>query len=37
MPTITAEPANGEVAFEVEEGRKLVLGLEDNGVDILHR
>ena len=37
MPTITAETANGEVAFEAEEGRKLVLVLEDNGVDILHR
>lgn len=37
MPTITAETANGEVAFEVDEGRKLVLALEDNGVDILHR
>lgn len=23
--------------FEVEKGRKLVLALEDNGVDILHR
>jgi len=34
---ITAETANGQVAFEVEEGRKLVLRLEDNGVDILHR
>lgn len=37
MPTITAETANGEVAFEADEGRKLVLALEDNGVDILHR
>ncbi|MEO6589259.1 MAG: 2Fe-2S iron-sulfur cluster-binding protein [Pyrinomonadaceae bacterium] len=37
MPKITAETANGQVAFEVEEGRKLVLCLEDNGVDILHR
>jgi ferredoxin len=37
MPRIVAETANGEVAFTVEEGRKLVLGLEDNGVDILHR
>lgn len=34
---IIAEAAQGSVAFEVEEGRKLVLGLEDNGVDILHR
>ncbi len=37
MPKITAEAAGGKVVFEVEEGRKLVLGLEDNGVDILHR
>ncbi len=37
MPTITAETANGEVAFSAEKGRKLVLCLEDNGVDILHR
>lgn len=37
MHTITAETAQGKVAFEVEEGRKLVLCLEDNGVDILHR
>ena len=37
MPTIKAETANGEVAFEAEKGRKLVLSLEDNGVDILHR
>ncbi len=37
MPTITAETANGEVAFEAAEDRKLVLALEDNGVDILHR
>lgn len=37
MPKITAETANGKVAFEAEEGRKLVLALEDNGVDILHR
>jgi len=37
MPRITADAAQGTVAFEVEEGRKLVLALEDNGVDILHR
>jgi ferredoxin len=37
MPKITAEAAQGIVAFEVETGRKLVLSLEDNGVDILHR
>lgn len=37
MPKITAETASGTVAFEAEEGKKLVLCLEDNGVDILHR
>ena len=37
MFKITAEAADGTVAFEAEEGRKLVLCLEDNGVDILHR
>lgn len=37
MPRITAEAAAGTVAFDAEEGRKLVLALEDNGVDILHR
>ena len=37
MRTITAETANGKILFEAEEGTKLVLGLEDNGIDILHR
>jgi len=37
MPRITAETANGQVAFEAEAGRKLVLAIEDNGIDILHR
>jgi len=37
MPLITAETANGPVKFEAVEGTKLVLALEDNGVDILHR
>ena len=37
MFKITAEAAQGLIAFEAEEGRKLVLALEDNGVDILHR
>ena len=38
MPlTITAEAAQGAVKIEAEPGRKLVLSLEDNGVDILHR
>jgi ferredoxin len=34
---ITAEAAQGTVTFDAEEGRKLTLALEDNGVDILHR
>ncbi|MEP6924835.1 MAG: 2Fe-2S iron-sulfur cluster-binding protein [Pyrinomonadaceae bacterium] len=38
MPIITAEIANGQkTVFEAEAGRKLVLALEDNGIDILHR
>ena len=37
MPLITADTATGKVAFEAEAGKKLVLALEDNGVDILHR
>ena len=34
MPQVTVE---GEKSFEVEAGKKLVLGLEDNGIDVLHR
>ena len=34
MPKITVE---GETTFEAEVGKKLVLCLEDNGIDILHR
>lgn len=34
MPRIEVE---GRGAFEVQAGTKLVLALEDNGVDILHR
>ena len=34
---VTAEAAQGTIAFDVEANRKLVLALEDNGVDILHR
>ncbi len=34
MPSVTVE---GESTFEVESGKKLVLGLEDNGIDVLHR
>ena len=37
MQIIMAETANGKVSVESEKGRKLVLALEDNGVDILHR
>lgn len=37
MPRIKAETATETKAFEAEAGRKLVLALEDNGVDILHR
>ncbi|WLD91523.1 2Fe-2S iron-sulfur cluster-binding protein [Alkalihalobacillus sp. AL-G] len=34
MPKVTV-PDHG--TFEVEQGKKLVLALEDNGIDILHR
>jgi ferredoxin len=34
MPTVTVD---GEKAFDVEAGKKLVLGIEDAGIDILHR
>ncbi len=34
MPKITV-PEHGK--FEVEKGKKLVLALEDNGINILHR
>ncbi len=34
---ITAEAAQGTVSFDVQQNRKLVLALEDEGVDILHR
>jgi len=37
MPRIEAETATGVQVFEAEEGRKLVLAIEDAGVDILHR
>lgn len=37
MPIITAETANGITSFDAGAGKKLVLALEDNGVDILHR
>ncbi|WP_408010241.1 2Fe-2S iron-sulfur cluster-binding protein [Pseudalkalibacillus sp. A8] len=34
MPKVTV-PGRG--TFEVERGKKLVLALEDNGIDVLHR
>ncbi|MCA1629214.1 MAG: (2Fe-2S)-binding protein [Acidobacteria bacterium] len=37
MPKIEAEAAAGTQAFEAEAGRKLVLAIEDAGIDILHR
>src|SRR5258706_15235011 len=37
MPTITAETASGIQPFEAPEGKKLVLAIEDSGIDILHR
>ena len=37
MHKIIAETANGQIAFEAEDDRKLVLCLEDNDIDILHR
>jgi ferredoxin len=33
MPTVMVE---GEKSFEVEPGTKLVLGIEDAGIDIMH-
>jgi ferredoxin len=37
MPRIEAETATGAQAFDADEGRKLVLAIEDAGIDILHR
>src|SRR5437870_12240341 len=37
MPKIQAETANGLQEFEAPEGKKLVLAIEDAGIDILHR
>jgi ferredoxin len=37
MPRIQAETAEGRQEFEAQEGRKLVLAIEDAGIDILHR
>jgi len=37
MPRITAETAAGTDAFDCDAGRRLVLCIEDHGIDILHR
>ena len=37
MPHIIAETATGTIEFDAEAGKKLVLAIEDNGVDVLHR
>jgi len=37
MPRVTAETAEGTRELAAEAGRKLVLVIEDGGVDILHR
>ena len=37
MPRIEAETATGRQTFEAEAGKKLVLAIEDAGIDILHR
>ena len=37
MPRIEAETATEPQAFDAAEGRKLVLAIEDAGIDILHR
>jgi ferredoxin len=37
MPKIQAETASGLVETDAPDGKKLVLVLEDSGIDILHR
>lgn len=37
MPVIEAETATGTQSIDTEAGRKLVLVIEDAGIDILHR
>ena len=37
MPLIEAETATGSQSIDATEGRKLVLAIEDAGIDILHR
>jgi ferredoxin len=37
MPRIEAETATGTQTFEAPTGKRLVLAIEDAGIDILHR
>lgn len=37
MPIIDAEAATGVQTFDAPQGQKLVLAIEDAGIDILHR
>src|SRR5712671_756990 len=37
MPKIEAKTATGTQVIEAPEGKKLVLAIEDAGIDILHR
>jgi ferredoxin len=37
MAKIEAETASGTQTFDAPEGKKLVLAIEDAGIDILHR
>src|SRR5882762_1648000 len=37
MPKVEAITANGDQTIEAPEGKKLVLVIEDAGIDILHR
>src|SRR4026207_2312392 len=37
MPKIEAETATGLQSFDAPQGKKLVLAIEDSGIDILHR
>ncbi len=37
MPKITAETVAGTVSIDCNDNRKLVLCIEDHGIDILHR
>ena len=37
MPKIDAETATGPQTFDAPQGKKLVLAIEDSGIDILHR